>query len=139
MSTPTAAFAFKAYSFSDVELHMDLFDEKGSLDLNFAPSGEYYAKEGLYMLHFVFTANHGEEERSLIKIVCNAVFEFKQPLDITEIPDYFFPNSLAIVFPYVRAFVSTVTLQANLSAPILIPTLNLTSLQSVLKANTLAK
>ena len=139
MSTPTAAFAFKAYSFSEVELHMDLFDEKGSLDLNFAPSGEYYAKEGLYMLHFVFTANQGEEERSLIKIVCNAVFEFKQPLDITEIPDYFFPNSLAIVFPYVRAFVSTVTLQANLSAPILIPTLNLTSLQSVLKANTLAK
>ena len=38
------------------------------------------------------------------------------PLDI---PDYFYPNSLAIVFPYVRSFVSSVTLQANIESPIL--------------------
>lgn len=139
MSTPVAAFAFKAYSFTDVEIHMDLFNDDRTLDLTFTPSGEYHRQEGVYILHFIFSATQNGEEKALIKIGCNAVFEFKEPIEITEIPDYFFPNSLAIVFPYVRAFVSTVTLQANIATPILIPTLNLTSLQSVLKTNTIAK
>lgn len=42
---------------------------------------------------------------------------------------------MAILFPYIRAFVSTVTLQANVM-PILLPTVNLSSLESRLRENT---
>lgn len=48
----------------------------------------------------------------------------------------FYANSIAIVFPYIRAFISTVTLQANLVSPILLPTMNLTSLGERLMNNT---
>lgn len=50
-------------------------------------------------------------------------------------PSYFYRNSIAIVFPYIRAFISTVTLQANIP-PIILPTMNLTSLEIPLKQNT---
>ncbi|MDE6270155.1 MAG: hypothetical protein K2M12_04785 [Muribaculaceae bacterium] len=135
MATP-AAFAFKSYTFTNVEMNMGSFSDQSPLDLSFSPSGVYEQETGTYKLRFVFSASQGEEAVQIVKIVCEAVFEFKSPVEINDIPDYFFPNSLAIVFPYVRAFVSSVTLQANLSVPILIPTLNLSGLQSTLKENT---
>lgn len=52
-----------------------------------------------------------------------------------EIPDYFYANSLAIIFPYIRAFVSTITLQSNMH-PIVLPTVNLMGLSEKLKRNT---
>ncbi|MFG6428171.1 hypothetical protein [Lepagella muris] len=133
MATP-AAFAFKSYTFTNVEMNMGLFSDQSPLDLSFSPSGVFDPTTSSYYLSFAFTATQGEE--LIVKIICEAVFEFKEPLSITEIPDYFYPNSLAIVFPYVRAFVSSVTLQANIDEPILIPTLNLTGLQTILKENT---
>ena len=115
------------------------FYESSALDLSFSPSGIYDKSTKTFSLRFVFTASQGDENKTIVKIVCLATFEFNEPLDIDAIPDYFYPNSLAIVFPYVRAFVSSVTLQANMVSPILIPTLNLTRLQSSLKANTISR
>ena len=135
MSTP-AAFAFKSYTFTNVEINMGDVSEASPLDLSFTPSGIYDKSMKTFFLRFVFTATQGEENATIVKVVCNATFEFKESLNVDAIPEYFYPNSLAIVFPYVRAFVSSVTLQANMVVPILIPTLNLTGLQSTLKANT---
>ena len=135
MST-SAAFAFKSYTFSEVEMHMGQYTDRCPLTLSFTPTGTYDRETHSYLLRFCFTAT--QAETSIIKITCEAVFEFRQYIDLEEIPDYFYPNSLAIVFPYVRAFVSSVTLQANLKSHILIPTLNLTGLQSTLKDNTVA-
>lgn len=135
MATP-AAFTFKSYTFTNVEMNMGLFSDQSPLDLSFSPSGIFDPTTSVYRLRFAFTATQGEEANVIVKIICEAVFEFKEHLQIDEIPDYFFPNSLAIVFPYVRSFVSSVTLQANIETPILIPTLNLTGLQSRLKENT---
>lgn len=135
MSTP-AAFAFKGYTFTNVEMNMGHFSELVPMDLAFSPSGSYDEESGIYNLRFAFVATQGEDAVTIVKIVCEAIFEFKEPVKLSEIPGYFFPNSLAIVFPYIRAFVSSVTLQANMSVPILIPTLNLSELQSTLIENT---
>ena len=80
------------------------------------------------------------EEQSNPKILVNCVasFKFKENISLAEIPNFFYPNSIAILFPYVRAFVSTLTLQANIK-PILLPTLNLSSLQDILRENTTTK
>lgn len=137
MATSTA-FRFKSYSFTKVEMNMGLFSDETPMGLSFEPSGNYDSKSGRYDLKFVFKATQGEGEDkvSIIKIVCEAAFMFREPLGADEIPDYFYTNSLAIVFPYVRAFVSSVTLQANLDNPILLPTLNLMGLQSILREKT---
>lgn len=138
MST-RATFAFKSYTFTNVEINMGDFSDVSPLDLSFSPSGVYEKATKSFILRFVFTATQGDNSKLIVRIVCSATFEFKETLDIDAIPDYFYPNSLAIVFPYVRAFVSSVTLQANMVTPILIPTLNLTGLQSTLKTNTILR
>lgn len=138
MSTP-AAFAFRSYTFTNVEINMGDFSDATPLDLSFSPSGVYDKDTKSFILRFVFAATQGEDNKLIVRIVCTATFEFREALEIDAIPEYFYPNSLAIVFPYVRAFVSSVTLQANMVTPILIPTLNLTGLQSTLKTNTIVR
>lgn len=115
------------------------FSDATPLDLSFSPSGVYDKDTKSFILRFVFAATQGEDNKLIVRIVCTATFEFREALEIDAIPEYFYPNSLAIVFPYVRAFVSSVTLQANMVTPILIPTLNLTGLQSTLKTNTIVR
>ena len=63
------------------------------------------------------------------------VFGFTEPIELSEIPDFFYPNCMAIVFPYVRSFLSTLSLQANVP-PIILPIINFSDLQGVLKRNT---
>lgn len=45
---------------------------------------------------------------------------------LDDIPEYFYANSIAILFPYIRVFVSTVTLQANIK-PIVLQHITITS------------
>lgn len=112
------------------------FSPEAPIRLGFHPSGVYDENGRSYTLKFEFTATQEEGAKLVVQMECEAVFEFADRAALEDIPEYFYPNSLAIVFPYVRAFISTVTLQANMEAPIVIPTLNLSGLKSELKENT---
>lgn len=131
---------FIGNKFNHVSLNLDNIPSNASFDLEFTPKGEYVQSEGLYNLDFIFKAWEKGEEQSNPKILVNCVasFKFKENISLAEIPNFFYPNSIAILFPYVRAFVSTLTLQANIK-PILLPTLNLSSLQDILRENTTTK
>ena len=133
-------FSLIGYKFNHVSLNLDNIPSNASFDLEFTPKGEYVQSEGLYNLDFIFKAWEKGEEQSNPKILVNCVasFKFKENISLAEIPNFFYPNSIAILFPYVRAFVSTLTLQANIK-PILLPTLNLSSLQDILRENTTTK
>ena len=65
-------------------------------------------------------------------------FDFENVNKIEDIPSFFYRNSIAILFPYVRAYISLVTNQANIPALVL-PTMNLVSLEKPLKENTTQK
>ena len=68
----------------------------------------------------------------MVHVACVAEFVLSEEA----ITNYFYANSIAIVFAYVRAFVSTLSLQANIGAPIVIPTLNLVALRDRLEKDT---
>lgn len=138
MQTPVA-FTFESYSFPFVELHMESLDDEASLRLEFNPHGTFFTADSKFQLDFEFTATPEGDEDPAVRIKCTATFKFREAVSLEQIPEYFYPNSLAIVFPYVRAFVSSVTLQANAGAPVVIPTLNLTGLRDSLKSNTRAE
>lgn len=133
-----AAFSLIGYKFNKVILNLENLPSDTSFILDFDPSGEYIQAEGIYHLKFTFQALKENEEIPTIQVVCMASFKFKENIPCNEIPNFFYPNSIAILFPYVRAFVSTLTLQANIK-PILLPTLNLSSLQDMLKNKTSIK
>jgi preprotein translocase subunit SecB len=110
------------------------------VDVNFNPSGIYNPTNGEYKLILEFNATASTEGAQkeyavVLKGVSESYFIFDDKPAYTEIPDFFFPNSMAIVFPYIRAFVSNITLQAGLRILVL-PILNLNSLAELLKKQT---
>lgn len=128
-----ASFRLEGYRFEKV--NMDLSANPGQIGINITPSGIYNPANGQYDLSFVFQALRQTDSQAFITILCKARFVFHEPVLFEEIPDYFYLNSIAILFPYVRAFVSIITLQANIN-PLMLPTMNLASLQETLKKNT---
>lgn len=130
-----AAFRLENYFFDKVVLNLSSLQRETTFDIDFVPSGEFYADKDKYILTFVFTAKDDSTKEEVVNIRCVATFVFRDLNDAKDIPDYFFNNSIAILFPYVRAFVSTVTLQANV-APMVLPTLNLSDLRNILIAHT---
>ena len=99
---------------------------------------DFINEERKYVLTFIFNALTEEGENPFVTIECKATFAFENINTFEEIPSYFYRNSIAIIFPYIRAYISTVTLQANIP-PVVLPTMNLASLEKPLKENTLQK
>ena len=129
-----AVFSLKGYTFPKAVLDFSALSKRGSINPTFYVEGVYYGKRKEYHLNFVFKAA-GEEEQELVSVFCEAVYEFVHIEKYEDIPLYFFANAIAILFPYIRAFVSTLTLQANYG-PLVLPTMNLSSLAGVRKERT---
>ncbi len=78
-----------------------------------------------------------EDENKAFKIVIDSIanYTFEKEINIDNLNNFFFVNAPALLFPYLRAYISTLT---NLSGfePINLPTLNMTKLGADLKSNT---
>ncbi len=130
-----AAFSVINYQFTKVEI--DITNHKSNeLSLSFDTSGVYSKEDSSYELTFAVSVfNESEKDNPFVMVQCKGVFSFENVASLEEIPDFFYKNSIAILFPYVRAYVSLVTTQANVPGVIL-PTLNLSSLEDKLRSNT---
>lgn len=128
------AFKLDNYHFTKASLDFNIPND-AELNISFNPKGVFYAKDARYDLVFDVTVECVETNTDVVKVSCEASFSFGNKVSIENIPDYFYPNSLAIVFPYVRAFVSTISLQANVQ-PVVLPTVNLMGLTEKLKEQT---
>lgn len=129
-----ASFTLEDYKFSEVMMNLaNIQPGSNKFNLSITPEGVFSAKDSTFLLKFRFQAFLSEDERSCIDIVCVGTFRFTDAVSLEDIPSYFYSNCIAILFPYVRAFVSTVTLQANYK-PIVIPTMNLSGLSEELQS-----
>ena len=129
-----AAFKLDDYRFTKASLDFNIPDN-AELNISFSPKGVFHAKEARYELDFDVMVICAETDTEVVKVSCVASFSFGGGITIADIPEYFCPTGLAIVFPYVRAFVSTITLQANMQ-PVVLPTINLMGLTEKLKEQT---
>lgn len=132
-----AIFTLKEYSITKATLNLEDIPTECTFDLDFSPFGVYDENSGQYTLSLIFKAKCDNDVEA-VNVKIQAIYKFKDILRFNEIPSYFYSNSIAIIFPYIRAFVSTITLQANV-APIMLPTLNISALEDVLKNNTIVK
>lgn len=133
-----AAFKFKSFKIPSFS-----YNETGKsgsiLNLDFAPSGKYSQKDGIFELELeLFGCEDIEKKNQIIYVKCIAYFEFEKDLPFTDIPSYFYKNAIAIVFPYIRSFASTLTLQAN-STLLILGLMNLSNLEEPLVKNTISE
>lgn len=126
-------FQFKGFNIvrSLIERHDKELSKK--INLGFAPKGIINKNESNFQLHL--GVNIEDENKSFkieIEAVANYIFENKEGLD--KLNNFFYVNAPALLFPYIRAYISTLT---NLSGfePINLPTLNMTRLGEDLRKN----
>ncbi len=130
-----ASFDFSKFRFSNF-LFNESPNNSEALSVDFKPNGVFFEKDGRFELTIIFTAFAKEKpENPIIQATVIGSFLFVDNPSFEEIPPYFYKNAIAIIFPYIRAFISSMTIQAN-SRIIVLPVLNLTSLEQPLKLNT---
>jgi preprotein translocase subunit SecB len=129
-------FQFKGYRIqkSIIEI-LETGDDDMSLD--FELSGHISIEKGLFLLTLT-TKIHNKLNKINIEVTIIGKFKFPKESVLEDLNGYFYINAPALLFPYVRAYISTLT---NLSGikPITLPTLNLTELGKTLKDKTIVE
>lgn len=126
-----AAFKLSDYTFPATLIDFGHFTE-GDIDISFNVDGKYKSTDNKFFLSFGILATIETVSEPFIKVDCEGIFEFINVSQFSEIPDFFYTNCIAILFPYLRSYISTVTVQSNIK-PIILPTLNLTPLAKKLR------
>jgi preprotein translocase subunit SecB len=127
--------AFRLVDFVIKESHI-IFNEKGeySLDINLSPKGSILKSLNQFILNLAVVVKD-TQDRFIVNIVTQATFEFDEGADVESYKSsYFTTNAPAIVFPYIRSYISSLTAQSGLLT-ITLPTLNLSGLAGSLKEN----
>lgn len=133
-----ASFSIINYQFEKVNIDLSNHTPD-NLSINFDTHGVFIKENSVFELTFsVSVFNKETEENPFVNILCKGLYQFENVSDMVDIPAYFYGNSIAILFPYVRAYISLVTTQANVPG-IILPTYNLSSLQDILRKNTIQK
>lgn len=126
-------FIISKCSFEDLEKYTD------TIDIKLEPSGVYNTSNGEFQITLDFSAESKEIDKQPIRPIASVTlkgfYTISDKPEFENIPDFFYQNSIAILFPYLRSFISNMTLQAG-STLLVLPLLNLTNLSTVLKENT---
>ncbi|MFD1293846.1 protein-export chaperone SecB [Lutibacter holmesii] len=128
-----------AFSFEQFKVPQFSYNENNNngnnLKIGLEPRGTYNSKTGEFILSLNFISHNEDNLGNFIfQLNSIAVFKFESNIEYTEIPNYFYKNAIAIMFPYLRAFISTLTLQANTKL-LKLGLMNLTGLEIPLKEN----
>lgn len=126
-------FQFNGFKIIRTEIERKNNPPSEQISLGLLPKGVINKKEGNFQLYLDVKIE--DENKSFfieIKSVANYLFEKSENLD--NLSNYFYINAPALLFPYIRAYISTLT---NLSGfePINLPTLNMNNLGDELRKN----
>ncbi len=132
MQPQEAVFKFDSYKISSFSFYEPKNDEQ-KINLAFNPSGVFIKNSKTFVLILEFAAIGNDDGDIILKTKLESIFKFES-IELETIPAYFYKNAIAIVFPYLRAFISTLTQLASVKH-LLLPILNLESLEKKLKEN----
>ena len=127
-------FQFKGFSIVRSLIERKNNKPSKKISLGFNPKGFINKENATFQLHLgIKIEDEGISFNIEIEAIANYTFEDKMGLD--NLNKFFYVNAPALLFPYIRAYISTLT---NLSGfePINLPTLNMARLGDDLKANT---
>jgi preprotein translocase subunit SecB len=132
-----AVFSIINYQFDKVQIDLEHHRDR-NLNLKFDPKGVYSSSDQTFELIFDVQVINDEESIPFVMLRCKGLFKFENVTTFQDIPDFFYRNSIAILFPYLRSYLSLVTTQANVPG-IILPTMNLSGLEEVLREHTTEK
>lgn len=129
-----STFQFKGFNIIRSLIERNNNPSSKKLSLEFTPKGFINKADSNFQLHLGVKI---EDENKSFNLEINAVanYVFNNTTQLDHLNNFFYVNAPALLFPYIRAYISTLT---NLSGfePINLPTLNMSKLGEDLKNNT---
>ena len=124
MSDKQGAIKFLDYRVSKVEFYLNK-TEKQSNELNVEVSSDKEVDKELKNMLVELNVEIGDKDESpfFMSICLEGLFELSQDYLDYDI-NLFYSNALSILYPYVRAIVSTYTAGTNIK-PVILPTINI--------------
>ena len=114
---------FMNYIVDSVEFKNNVNFEGDETSLDFKPSVEFDIEENELLVFLTIDVFHNAEQNNYpFEISVRVVGYFK--LFNTENVEKYKANAVAVLFPYVRAIISTYTAAANVN-PLILPTVNI--------------
>lgn len=127
-------FQFKGYRIKKSFIELGENSNFDDLKIGFKVSGQVNKKENIFSLDLMVKISNPKNDLK-IEVDATGKYQFEEVKKIEDISSFFYINSSAILFPYIRAYISTLTnLSGNKS--VTLPTMNLTSLGEELRSNT---
>ena len=112
-------------------INKEINKNKKDFNLNLNPSGILHIKSKQFQLALDLEVLDAEE-KSLLNVQIIGFFKYEGELD--EIKHFLYLNAPALIYPYLRAYVSTLTTLSGLGTYTL-PTMNLISLKDKIEEN----
>lgn len=131
--TIPALFKFENFKIRKSCFEINQEDEGQTISIKFFPKGIIYKKEQRFELELGVILED-ENKNFKAEIIAVGTFTFDSKIQPDDLNKYFITNAPAIIFPYIRAYLSTLTTLSGYK-PINLPTLNLANLGPELKEN----
>ena len=129
----TSIFQFLGYKI--IKSHIDLSDvEDNELNVAIDLKGTINKIRSTFDLVLDVTINN-KTNTILIDICALGNFSFPKEKEINDLSNYFYMNAPALLFPYIRAYIATLTNLSGIDA-INLETLNLTQYGKILEQQT---
>ncbi len=136
MEAQMSAFRFIEYRIKKSLIEINGDPKCRNIGVDFIPSGTIYYNESKFVL--TLQTNIMDDKGELkIEVLSEGVFEFKNNTAEKDLDGFFYTNASAILFPYIRAYIATLTTLSG--EPIVMPTMNLINLRDELRKNTVEK
>ena len=127
---PQAQFQFVNYIVKDCRIQQSGQPISDKMQFSINPVGDLNKKENIFEL--TLTVNvHDPEKNFILDMMIMGVFSY-QATDMNTLINFISCNSPAIIFPYIRAYVSSISCLSGCST-IIMPTLNMKQVGDVLK------
>jgi len=123
--TPKSKFQLRNYLIEDAHIKITNPEIGDDMETSFNPSGSF--DEEKKQFHLVIEAEVNDKDKNfLVKLRIHGVFLY-ETTDMQKLKTFIGLNAPAILFPYLRAYVSNITALSGMQ-PIIMPTLNLSTI-----------
>lgn len=128
-----APFRFKNFIIKESHIKFESDTKAETIDLKIEPKGIIFEEKKLFevTLNIDLKSKDGLD----VTVIMIGIFEFKDVVKPETLTNYFYINAPAIIFPYLRSYISALTALSGVRT-IIIPPMNIASVGKNLQTNT---
>ncbi len=131
-----APFKFNNFIIAESHIKIEPHTKAESIEIHIDPKGIIFEEKKQFEIQLMVSLKSNDNLDIFVKMI--GLFEFKEVETLENLKSYFYVNAPAIIFPYLRSYISALTALSGCNT-IILPPMNMTSLGENLEKNTIKK